>query len=267
MTVSTTPTPTASQPSKQSDGKTDVKILMLHGFTQSGSIFRAKTRALEKLLTKVLSSISLTPQLIYPTGPNRLLPQDIPGYSPSKNGDDDDWQPDTWAWWRRDDNSGEYLYLEKGMATIAQTIREVGGIDGVCGFSQGGAATGIIAAALEPQREVPDGKAGEWVRELREANEGKALKFAVSYSGFWARPQSLKFLYEPNIKTPMMHYLGSLDTVVDEDRSQGLIDRCEHATTVVHPGGHHVPVSREWVMPLAGFIKDHAQESVPKAGL
>lgn len=156
------------------------------------------------------------------------------------------------------------------MSTIASAIRQARGVDGVCGFSQGAAATGIVAAALEPEREVPQGEnaaASQWVRELREANAGQPLKFAVSYSGFWATPASLGFLFEPKIVTPMMHYLGSLDTVVEEDRSQGFADRCQNVTTVIHPGGHYVPVSKEWVMPLAGFIKQNILGPDPRAGL
>ncbi|KAG6012840.1 hypothetical protein E4U54_007274 [Claviceps lovelessii] len=258
--------------------KQNIKILMLHGFTQSGPLFHAKTRALEKLLTKVLSPLSLTPQLIYPTAPNRLVLQDIPGYVPSGedhvHDHDDNYQPDTWAWWRRDDASGTYTLLEEGMTTIAHAIAEADGIDGICGFSQGAAAAGLVAAALEPTRAVPSpareedegdkeaAAAARWVRRLREANRGRAVKFAVSYSGFWAPVASLQFLYEPRIQTPMLHYVGSLDTVVEEGRSRALVDRCVSAMTVVHPGGHHVPVSKEWVMPLAGFIKQHVQEVV-----
>jgi pimeloyl-ACP methyl ester carboxylesterase len=225
---------------------------------------------LEKLLTKTLAPVSISPVLIYPTGPNRLLPSDMPFFVPTPKATDDgddDYQPDTWAWWRKDETSGEYLYLEKAMETIAQAIAEAGGIDGICGFSQGGAATGIVAAALEPERAVPQGPAGVWVRKLREANGGRPVNFAVSYSGFWALPESLQFLYEPKLSTPTLHYIGSLDTVVEESRSQALIERCQDAATVVHPGGHHVPVSKEWVMPLAGFIKQHVYDVAPRAGL
>jgi fermentation-respiration switch protein FrsA (DUF1100 family) len=144
------------------------------------------------------------------------------------------------------------------MAVIAEAIRGAGGIDGVCGFSQGGAMAGFVAGALEPSRPVLEGPGGDWARKLREANANQPVKFAVSYSGFYAAVDSLKWLYEPKIKTPTLHYIGSLDTVVDESRSQGLVDRCEEPAVIVHPGGHHVPVSKEWVMPLAGFIKNHA---------
>ena len=205
--------------------------------------------------------------LIYPTGPTRLLPSDIPGYSPPANGgDEDDYQPDTWSWWRKDDASGEYRHLEAGMDTVAAAIREAGGVDGVCGFSQGGAVTGVVTAALESDRAVPESSA-VWVREIREANGGRPLKLAVSYAGFKAQPKSLRWCFEPKIKTPTLHVLGSLDTVVDENRSQELIDCCVNPAVVTHPGGHHVPVSKEWVMPLAGFIKQQVYDAAPRPGL
>ena len=203
--------------------------------------------------------------MIYPTAPNRLKATDIPGYIPPAEPRDDDYEPDTWAWFRKDEATGAYRYFDEGMATVADAIREAGGVDAVCGFSQGGAMAGVVAAALEPEREVPEGKDGDWARGLREANGGKPVKFAVSYSGFFGPIESLRWCYEPKIKTPTLHYLGSLDTVVEESRTQGLIDRCEEPVVVVHPGGHHVPVSKEWAMPLAGFIKQHCQDKEPKS--
>lgn len=203
---------------------------------------------------------------IYPTAPNRLRAEDIPGYEPPAHAPADDYQPDTWAWWRKDEASGAYRYLDEGMATVADAMREAGGIDAVCGFSQGGAVAILVAAALEG-RTLPEGKEGDWARNLREANGGNPAKFAVSYSGFFAPVDALKFCYEPKIKTPTLHYLGSLDTVVDESRSQALVDQCEEPVVVIHPGGHHVPVSKEWAMPLAGFIKQHAEEKALKDDL
>lgn len=254
-----------SPAAKTNGGKKEIKILMLHGYTQSGPLFRAKTRALEKLLVKVLNPVSLLPVFLYATGPNRLRAEDIPGYEPPVDGPED-YQPDTWAWWRKDEATGAYRFLDEGMATVAQAIREADGIDGVCGFSQGGALAMLVASALE-ERPVPEGSEGEWARILREANGGQPAKFAVSYSGFYGPVDALKFCYDPKIKTPSLHYLGSLDTVVDETRSQALIDCCEDPLVVTHPGGHHVPVSKEWAMPLAGFIKQHTEDKTPKPEL
>lgn len=238
----------------------------LPGYTQSGPLFRAKTRALEKAVAKALTPLSIVPVLFYPTAPNRLSPRDIPGYQPPEDAPEDDEGMDAWAWWRKDEASGTYRFFDKGMETLAAAIEEAGGVDAVCGFSQGGAMTGLVAAAMELDRKAPEGPEGDWARKLREANQGRPLKFAVSYSGFWAPPDSLQWCYEPKITTPTLHYLGSLDTVVEESRSQALIDKTVDPSVITHPGGHHVPVSKEWAMPLAGFIKQHVDRE-PRAEL
>lgn len=234
------------------------------GYTQSGPLFRAKTRALEKLLAKTLDPKTTTLSLIYPTGPLRLRPSDIPGYVPS-NGDasmttqqdDEDDQLDSWAWFRRNPAEARIRGLDEGMRGVAGAIAEAGGVDGVVGFSQGGAVAGLVAAALEHPHRTPPAHAS-WAEALRSANGGKALRFAVIYSGFYLPVDEVTWCYEPKIHTPTLHYIGGLDTVVDEGRSRGLIERCEDPVVAVHPGGHYVPISREWVMPIAGFLKKFA---------
>lgn len=190
---------------------------------------------------------------------------------------------DSWAWFRKDDVGGGYRFFGEGMGSLAGDIQkalepepETQGdgeaadkekgvergeksheavIDGVIGFSQGGAMAALLASAMELGRDVP-AEHQDWVNKVREANKGQPLKFAVSYSGFFATPQDLGWLYEPKVRTPTLHFLGSLDVVVEENRVRGLIERCEDPHVVVHPGGHYVPVSKEWVMPLVGFVKN-----------
>ncbi|KAL1841734.1 hypothetical protein VTJ49DRAFT_6648 [Mycothermus thermophilus] len=252
--------------------KREVRILMLHGYTQSGPLFRAKTRALEKLLAKVLSPSGILPVMFYPTAPNKLSPKDIPGYEArrpqqgSQEGgssnaaaaaaDQEEEDIDAWAWFRKDEASGKFRFLREGMERVADAVREAGGVDGVVGFSQGGCVAGMVAAALE-ETHNPEEKSehAEWLRKVREANGGRELTFAVSYSGFRAVPGDLAWLYEPKIRTPTLHYIGSLDTVVEEGRSKALVERCEDAVVLTHPGGHYVPITKEWVMPLAAFVK------------
>jgi hypothetical protein len=264
----------------------------LAGFTQSGPLFDAKTKALAKLLTKALSPapFNLHPVLIFPTGPHRLRPRDIPGYTAmvGKDGEvgngeeEEDDDTDAWGWFRKDEATGTYRGFEAGMERIAAAVAEAGGVDGVCGFSQGGATAALVAAALEEPRRQPDastpspsvpsqqqqGGQGEqpdwsWVESLRAANGGRPLRFAVIYSGFWAPPAGLQWLYGPQpIQTPSLHFIGSLDSVVDESRSQALVDRCEAPEVVVHPGGHYVPVARDRVMPLVAFLRHLYQKDV-----
>ncbi|GAB1312511.1 Family of serine hydrolases 3 [Madurella fahalii] len=283
------PSVRAAANSKNANTKTkkEIRILMLHGYTQSGALFRAKTRALEKLLAKALAPLGLVPALLYPTAPNRLSPRDIPGYEPSgpnDEGGETEEATDSWAWFRKDEASGTYRLVEEGMRRLAEAVTELRGgggggadgadgdggfVDGVIGFSQGGCMAAMLASAMEcgrAPRTVGAAKEHEgWAKAVREANGGRPLKFAVIYSGFYAVPADLGWLYEPKVKTSTLHFLGSLDTVVDESRSQGLIERCEEPMVMVHPGGHYVPVSKEWVMPLAGFIRKCLEEDSMEA--
>ncbi|KAH7333131.1 serine hydrolase-domain-containing protein [Rhexocercosporidium sp. MPI-PUGE-AT-0058] len=253
-------------------GPRKLKILMLHGYTQSGPLFHAKTRALEKLLTKSFPPPPRAPhkplpgtlpsypggiQLIYPTAPIRLHPADIPGFDLSALQGDatekEKEESDAWGWWKKDD-SGVYVGLDEGLETIRKAIEETGGIDGVIGFSQGASAAALVASLLEPDRESSFQSHSanhpssfkyppSWSKMRKELPQAP-LKFAVSYSGFYAPDEAYTAFYNPKIKTRFLHVIGSLDSVVEEERSLGLMERCEDATRVEYAGV------------LAGFLRD-----------
>ncbi|KAF2839181.1 FSH1-domain-containing protein, partial [Patellaria atrata CBS 101060] len=263
-----------------------LRILMLHGFTQSGPLFHAKTRALEKNLQKAFPAGCT---LVYPTAPIRLLPSDLtfdsahvdPSHSNSQNAELGSSaqaleEPDAWGWWRRKGDTEPYTYegLEIGLEKIAQVLKEEGPFDGVIGFSQGGAAAGMVASLLEPGRREAFEKlqleSGMRYPESFEKDTGymtdmvhPPFKFAVSYSGFGAastgKGELYRAFYEPKIKTPMLHILGSVDTVVEEKRSLRLVEACEKSEgrVVYHPGGHFLPSSqKQYVGALVGFIRE-----------
>ena len=151
---------------------------------------------------------------------------------------------------------GKYVGIEQGLDCISQVIREAGGVDGVVGFSQGAAAAGMVASLLEPgrvtafdavKREKPEALSypASWEDMIRETGQGQ-LKFAVSYCGFYSPNELYGGFYEPRIATPMCHFIGSLDSVVEESRSLALVDVCEDARKVYHPGGHFVRQGRRW---------------------
>ncbi|OOF98608.1 hypothetical protein ASPCADRAFT_504240 [Aspergillus carbonarius ITEM 5010] len=257
-----------------------LKLLCLHGYTQSGPLFHAKSRAVIKHLTKALlptHAVTTT----YPTGPIHLLPSDIPGYEPSSSSTDET-STDSYGWFRRHSTLNPPLYtdLSLGLETIAQTILTEGPFDGVIGFSQGAAMAAIVASLLEPGREESvsrflDPKVacagtefedvagfevpGVWWEEVRKVQP--ELKFAVCYSGFRAPGPRYRGFYEPAVRTPVLHVLGSLDAVVEEGRSRALIEACEEegkakGRAVVHPGGHFVPAQRPYLDAVVGFVRD-----------
>lgn len=150
---------------------------------------------------------------------------------------------------------------------MAETIHEQGPFDGVIGFSQGGALAAMVASLLEPgRRQAFDalcasqsekfpypisfvGKNGEPLQQ--------PLKFAIIYSGFVAPIEYYEGFYNPKIKTSVLHFLGSLDTVVEEMRSRLLINSCEDTdqNVLVHPGGHFLPSQKIWLDGAVAFIR------------
>ena len=270
-----------------------LRILMLHGYTQSGSLFHAKTKALEKSLAKAFPAapapghLATHPggvELHYPTAPIKLSYADIPGVNvDGADSKADDEQPEAYGWWRRKGDAEPFTYegIEQGLATVAETMTRDGPFDGVIGFSQGGAAAGMVASLLEDGRraafEAAQSKGGirfpdSFTRDSGYIEESvqAPLKFAVSYSGFGASTNSLyQAFYSPQIQTPMMHFLGSLDTVVSEERSLRLVEACVNGKgkeggvqrVVYHPGGHFLPSSqKQYVAALVAFIREVMSE-------
>ncbi|KAG0650431.1 Esterase inpF [Hyphodiscus hymeniophilus] len=244
-----------------------LKILMLHGYTQNGRLFHAKTRGLEKLLLKAFPAASpknpSTPltaqypggvQLLYPTGPIQLVPADIPGFD--INAAQGDTESDSWGWWKRETGGAKYVGIEEGLDSIAKAIEEAGGVDGVIGFSQGAAGAGMVASLLEPGREA--------AFEAAKKENAEALGYPSSWAAMMRetgqRQLSFAGFYEPKISTPMCHYIGSLDSVVEESRSLAFVDACKDARKVYHPGGHFVPAGKEMASVLVGFIKESCME-------
>lgn len=137
------------------------------------------------------------------------------------------------------------------------------------GFSQGAAAAGMVASLLQPGRregwptkeeERGFGFPESWTNLVAMHPDG--LKFAVSYSGFLTPNETYEGFYRPKIGCPMLHFIGSLDSVVEESRSLALVEACEDAKTVFHPGGHFVPVGKEMGSVLVGFIRDSTKEKI-----
>ncbi|MCJ1393568.1 hypothetical protein MMC18_006443 [Xylographa bjoerkii] len=243
------------------------------GFTQSGPRFHDKTRALEKALVKAFPSSSLH----YPTGPLPLRPADIPGFVPLSQKNGEDAETDSFAWWRRQNgDSPLYTGMDRGLERIAETIRHEGPFDGVVGFSQGGAAAAIVASLLEPgRREAFEAAYNKDPQKFKYPSsfvndDGQAVqppvKFAIVYSGFAAPFELYSAFYEPKITTPVLHFLGSLDTLVDEKRGRVLINSCERGSqrVVTHPGGHFLPSQKVWLDAVVGFVKECVNGSATK---
>ncbi|KAL4863766.1 hypothetical protein BDV12DRAFT_177056 [Aspergillus spectabilis] len=250
-----------------------LKLLMLHGYTQSGPLFHAKSRALIKHITKAFPLHEIS--AIYPTGPLRLNPADIPGYTPqegsgSADGTTEETETESYGWYRRSNTADPPLYvgLEDGLDAIAKVLGEEGPFDGVIGFSQGAAMAAMVVSLLEKKRQdafkqfSSSGSEGFEYPASFETLNHPALKFALCYSGFRSPGDRYKAFYEsPPIQTPILHVLGSLDAVVEESRSRSLIEACVgdpegEGKVVWHPGGHFLPSQRPYLDAAVRFIRE-----------
>lgn len=204
-------------------------------------------------------------QLIYPTGPIRLSPSNLISIKNESSNSDE--VSDTWGWWTRDSDTDLYKGLEEGLECIAHVIYENNGIDGVIGFSQGAAAAALVASLLEPERPHAFEKMLDKEKRALPFPEAwrnlaslcpDGLKFAVAYSGFLPSHSAYQAFFEPSIQTPFLHFIGMLDSVVSEERTLALVDKCavEKRKVVFHQGAHFVPTSKQMTEVLIKFIQD-----------
>lgn len=233
---------------------------MLHGYTQSGPLFRAKSRALEKHLQKTFPGSVLS----FPTGPLRLRSSDVPGFDPSINSGHDDLE--AYGWWRRSNTADppEYFGIEDGLSEVARTLSTEGPFDGVAGFSQGAALAAMVSSLLEGQQRrdafqhlrCQSSRSIPFPPSFHDIQH-PPLKFCILYSGFVAPGERYRAFYDPPISTRSCHFIGSLDSVVEEGRCRALIDGFggeAEAQLVIHPGGHFLPSSKNFLDVVVNFI-------------
>ncbi|OHW98870.1 dihydrofolate reductase [Colletotrichum incanum] len=202
-------------------------------------------------------------ELIYPTAPIALSANDLPSRDEAPPPPSVPAPVDCWAWWRAREPHGEYVGLEQSLEYISDLLRREGPFDGIVGFSQGAAAAAMVAALLETGRREAFADAHAANRDSLSLPTAVAqldhppLRFAVCYSGFSSEHQLYVAFYTPSIATPSLHFIGSLDTVVEESWTQELVARCESGTASValHPGGHFVPTGKRETAVVIDFIR------------
>ena len=239
------------------------KIIFLHGYTQSSSVFYAKTSALRKKLTK------LQYKSVYLNAPLKLMPTQMP------SGDDlsqlntivssDDEATNYRAWWVKTGLNNDSVNLDEAIQTIKNYVTKGEIIDdedliqedsedekdlevvGVIGFSQGACLGGLVAHKFP---------------ELFGAN----AKFFILYSGFKLNTskKSGNEKYDPYYTTlekptpgiKYLHVYGELDTVIGEERTLSLYNITKDNSDVLkHPGGHFVPNSKMFIDQVTNWIQ------------
>jgi fermentation-respiration switch protein FrsA (DUF1100 family) len=122
-------------------------------------------------------------------------------------------------------------------------------IDGLFGFSQGAALTGLLAA----------------LRESPRAPRGLDFRFAVMVGGFTSFLPQHADLFPRPLAIPSVHVIGRSDGVVPRPDSLKLAGRFADPLVLEHSGGHVIPGNRAVAEPIAQFLTRFASTARPEA--
>ena len=109
-------------------------------------------------------------------------------------------------------------------------------IDGIFGFSQGAALTGLLAALRDHDPSIPQ------------------FEFAIMVGGFTSTMPQHAGLFQHKLTVPSVHVTGRADTIVPRRDSLLLADRFADPLVIEHPGGHIIPGESAVTAPIAGFL-------------
>ncbi|MDX6337687.1 MAG: hypothetical protein QOG05_5027 [Streptosporangiaceae bacterium] len=181
-----------------------LRMLCLHGYHGTGAILRRQMAPL---------AAAIPPDI-------ELLYVDAPSLSEGGFG----WWHDGFRGWERTRDWAVEL-----LGTAAP-------IDGIFGFSQGAALTGLLAA-LRDSRPPP-----------------VSFEFAIMVGGFTSTMPQHAQLFRRKLTVPSVHVSGRADAIVPRRDSLRLADRFADPLVLEHPGGHVIPGDPAVAGPIAGFL-------------
>jgi hypothetical protein len=183
----------------------DLRVLCLHGYHGNAAVLRRQMSALT-------SGLDANIEFVYVDAP-----------SLSEN---------DFGWWHSPARG-----WERTRAWVVKLFASQLRFDGVFGFSQGAALTGLLAGMRQ------SGK------------EGVSFEFAVMVGGFVNDSPDLAGLYRQPFTVPSVHVIGRADGVIAPRLSLDLAAQFEDPVILEHSGGHIVPGDRHVVAGIAAFLE------------
>jgi pimeloyl-ACP methyl ester carboxylesterase len=150
------------------------------------------------------------------------------------------------GWWHGDVArwKEEFRGWKRTRDSLLDVIAHRGPFDGVFGFSQGAALTGVLPGLL--------------------ATEGKQpLDFAIMAGGFRSlEPEhDVLFAEDAAYRIPSLHLAGRSDTIVPLADSLVLARQFTAPTVLEHPGGHVIGATASIRQKVAGFLREMADRA------
>jgi len=188
----------------------DLRILALHGYHGSADILRRQLDPLASSLRGV--------EFVHVDAPS-LAERDF-------------------GWWHSPARG-----WDRSRAWALELFAEQPRFDGVFGFSQGAAMTGLLAGMREAHLDDPQGPRGPI-----------AFDFAVMVGGFKNDAPQHAELYQRRFTVPSVHIIGDADQVIPPHESRDLADQFIDPVVLTHTGGHIVPSTPAVVDGLTRFL-------------
>ncbi|KAI0338381.1 FSH1-domain-containing protein [Trametopsis cervina] len=219
------------------------KVLMLHGYAQSGTILQKRMGAIRKAIKGV--------ELVFVDAPHVLSPADMAATfnTPEDLGAAEAGETDPAlqprAWWKTDAQKKQTFGVEQSFELLRDILSK-DHYDGVFGFSQGASMAAWLAALLERPETFPpfliDGKPPH-----------PPFSFCVAVAGFKPTSPLSESIIGESYSTHTLHVLGRNDVIVVEERAKTLLDVSSNKRVEYHDGGHFVPSKANW----RAFFRDY----------
>jgi hypothetical protein len=204
-------------------GVRELRILCLHGYHGSAAVLRTQ-------MARFVAAMPADVEFVYFDAPSLAA------------GD--------YGWWHA--SSGGW---ERTRTWATQLFRSTGGFDGVFGFSQGAALTGLLAGVQQTR--------------IGDPHEDINFDLAVMIGGFKTDAAEPDDPFTHPLGVPSVHVIGRTDGVVPPAESRRLADQFTDPLVLEHPGGHVVPDDPAVTRPIVDLLEhlSGANPSPPAHGL
>jgi predicted esterase len=155
------------------------------------------------------------------------------------------------GWWHGDfpTSDGNYRGWERTRDWITDLFAREH-FDGVFGFSQGAALTGLLAGMRSVNGE-------------RSAQAPLLFDFAIMVGGFRSEAPDHRALYAATDRyaLPSLHIMGASDSIVPAPDSRVLADQFTAPAILEHQGGHVIPATPSVRDGVAAFLKPRSSST------
>ena len=241
---------------------TKPRILCLHGKYQSGAIFSNKIAGARRKLERRYDLEFLDGPIRLPnlqSGGSRGDGSGSGGGSADNDKDDD---PAYFAWWLKDEATGQHTLVKEGLEYVLQHIHQNaphnGDYEAVIGFSQGGVvATALCCSGLVPSLRAVVTAGSPMVAEAFVVADAMAQTNARAGTptDHESTTATLTTTAGAGYTVPKLHLAGETDAMIPVSSTQALCERGGQGQLLQHDQGHLFPTRSVRVQAVLDFLE------------